>query len=99
MRDLGKIERHLDAGEGAHQHQIVEMTEVADAEDLALELRQSRAERHVEMLQDHVAKMVGVMASGHDDSGENRRVFLRIATENLEAPHQHCRAPGPCASP
>src|SRR5260370_3515324 len=89
MRDLGKIKRHLDTGESAHQHQIVEMTEMADAEDLALELRQSRPERHVEMLQDHVAEMGGVMAGGHDDSGENRRVFLRIATENLEAPRQH----------
>src|SRR3984893_9954662 len=63
MRDLGNIERHLDTGESAHQHQIVEMTEMADAEDPALELRQARAERHVEVLQDHVAEMVGVMAS------------------------------------
>src|SRR6202048_1883002 len=94
MRDLGNIERHLDTGESAHQHQIVEMTEMADAEDPALELRQARAERHVEVLQDHVAEMVGVMASGHYDGGENWRVFLRIATEDLEAPRQHRGARG-----
>src|ERR1700738_5038781 len=61
------------------------MTEMADAEDPALELRQARAERHVE---------VGVMASGHYDGGENWRVFLRIATEDLEAPRQHRGARG-----
>src|SRR5260370_24609734 len=70
------------------------MTEMADAERPAFELRQSRAERHVEMLQHHVAEMVGFVASGHDDSGENRREFLRITTENLEAPRQHRRARG-----
>src|ERR1700736_6934922 len=70
------------------------MAEVAYAEDPPLDLRRSRAERHVEMLQHHLAEMVGVVASGHDDGGENRRVFLRITTENLEAPRQHRGARG-----
>ena len=42
VRDAGEREAHLDAGERAHQRQVVEVAEVADAEHLARELARAR---------------------------------------------------------
>src|SRR5579885_2004933 len=47
-RNAGEIEAHLDAAERRHEHQIVEVAEVADAEGKALQLSQAGSERHVE---------------------------------------------------
>src|SRR6185437_4263558 len=44
MRHLGKRQRHFHPGERAHQHQLVEPAEMADAEDFALHLSKPRAE-------------------------------------------------------
>src|SRR6266496_4927090 len=46
--DAGEREAHLDAGERARQHEVVEVAEVADPERLALQLAEAGAERHVE---------------------------------------------------
>src|SRR5260221_10691919 len=45
-----ELEPHLHAGERARQHEIVEVAQVADAEDLAGELR---SEEHTSELQSH----------------------------------------------
>src|SRR5450759_5107702 len=47
VRDAGKSQPHFDAGERAHQREIVEVAKVADAEHLAREPSQAGAERHV----------------------------------------------------
>jgi hypothetical protein len=44
MRHVSELQPHLDAGERAHQHQIVEMADMPDAECLALDLVQPGAE-------------------------------------------------------
>src|SRR4051812_41326029 len=51
-RHAGERETHLDAGERAHQHEIVEVTEMADAEHLAAELGEAGAEAG---LRSHIA--------------------------------------------
>ena len=61
----GETQAHLDAGERAHQREIVEVAEVADAEHPALEPAQAGAERHVEALEDDLANRVGVDALRH----------------------------------
>ena len=94
VRHLGEAEGHLDAAQRAHQHQVVEVAEMADAEDLAGDLGQALAERHVEVLQRHLAEGVGVVALGHDDRGERAGIGLGIAAQDLEAPGVH----GACAS-
>src|SRR4051812_45161674 len=55
-------EPHLHAGQRAGESEVVEVAQVADAEDLALQLGQPHPERHVEMREDLVAQLVGIMA-------------------------------------
>src|ERR1700754_754188 len=56
VRHLREPQRHLDAGERAHQHQVIEMTEMTDAENLALDLAETRPQRHVEVIERHLAE-------------------------------------------
>src|SRR6266851_3382187 len=71
-RHAGELETHLDARERSHEHQVVEVAEVADAEDLSRELAQALAERHVEVPQHHRAEAVRVLARRHHHRGERR---------------------------
>src|SRR5712671_7724276 len=61
VRDSCHRESHFHAGERSHKGQIVQVAEVADAKDLASELRKAGAQGHVEPLQDGSAKRVGVV--------------------------------------
>src|SRR6266404_6201350 len=70
MRHVSEIEPHLDARQRAHQHQVVEVSDMADPEQLALDLVEPGAERHVEILQHHFAEIVRVVALGHHHAGE-----------------------------
>src|SRR6266699_788465 len=92
VRNVREREAHLDAGEGAGEHQIVEVAEVADPEYFPGELPQSGAERHVVGFEDDLAQRVGVVAGGHHHRGEGVRVFLGHRAEDLQAPGAH-RAP------
>src|SRR3546814_7871109 len=56
--NAGQLEPHLHAGEGAHEHAIVEVAEVADAQALVGDLGKAAAERHVEVLERDLAEMV-----------------------------------------
>src|SRR5688572_20395125 len=69
-RHPGEPEPHLDACEGAHQHEIVEIAQVADTEHLAAELGEPGAKRQVEGLEDHLTHPVGVLARGYQDARE-----------------------------
>src|SRR5262245_6492195 len=84
-RHAGEAEAHLHAGERAHQREIVEVAEMADAEHLAAQLGEAGAERHVERLEDDLAQAVRVVASGHQHRGQRSRILARIERENLHA--------------
>src|SRR5204862_4684078 len=71
-RHAGERETHLDAGERAHQHEIVEVTEMADAEHVAAELGEAGAERKVERLEDHLAHATRGLARRHQPARERR---------------------------
>ena len=71
---------------------------MADAEDLALELAEAVAERHVEGNEDHPAQLVGVAALGNHDGGQRGAVFRLIPAEDFEAPGSN-GAPGRLAQP
>src|SRR3954465_11949219 len=45
--DADVAHRHLRAGDRAKQHQLVQIAEMADAEQLARDLREPRAEREI----------------------------------------------------
>jgi uncharacterized protein YciI len=80
---------HLDAGQGSAQGKLVEVAEVADAEDLALQLREAVAERHVEVLQHHLAEGVGIVAVRHAHGGQHAAVLALVQALDLEAPGAH----------
>src|SRR5260370_15781232 len=54
VRNSGTVQSHLDPCQGAAQHQIVEMPEVADAEHLAAQFAETRSEEHTSELQSHL---------------------------------------------
>ena len=58
------VERHLDRGERADQHRLVQIAEMADPEDPALQPVEPAAERHVEPVERGLAHRVGVASSG-----------------------------------
>src|SRR5882762_4785564 len=90
--NVRQSEAHLDAGEGAREHQIVEVAEVPDPEYFPRELTQAGTERHVVGFEDDLAQRVGVVAGGHHHRGERVRVFLGRRAQDLQAPGAH-RAP------
>src|ERR1043166_1048534 len=60
VRHAGERETHLDAGERTDDCQVVGVAEMADAEHLAGDFRQTGAERNDEMLECDLAEAVGV---------------------------------------
>src|SRR5213083_1247321 len=74
VRHAGQCKPHLDAGEGAREHKIVEVAEVPDPEYFPRELTQAGTERHVVGFEDDLAQRVGVVAGGHHHRGERVRV-------------------------
>src|SRR5437868_4870220 len=64
-RHAGEREPHFNAGQRAHEHEIVEVAEMADAEHLAAELRQPGAKREIECIEDCLAHAVGIMPRRH----------------------------------
>ena len=69
VRHAGQRQAHLDAAERAGQHEVVEIAQVADAEDLVLHLAETGAEREVEALQDDGAQGIGAVPLGHQHGG------------------------------
>src|SRR5437588_2065840 len=65
MRNAGKLECHLSAGQRAEQHQLVDVAKVADAEHLAGKRAETRAVRDIEMLERERAEGVAVVTLGH----------------------------------
>src|SRR5688572_24468788 len=74
-RNAGQRKAHFDPCEAAEQGEIVEVAQVADAEYLAGELAQPRAERHVEGLQGQLADPVGVVPRGQQHRRKRGRVL------------------------
>src|SRR6266481_1087479 len=92
VRNVREREAHLDAGEGAGEHQIVEVAEVPDPEYFPRELPQTGAERHVVGFENDLAQRVGVVAGGHHHRGERVRILLGHGAQDLQAPGAY-RAP------
>ena len=57
MRHAGIMQAHLDAGQRAHERQIVEIAEMTDAEDPSLQSCQPGAQRHVVAVQDRFSEV------------------------------------------
>ena len=70
----------------AGQHQCVEVAEMPDPKDLALDLAEAVAERQVEPVEHDPAEGVGVVARRHQHRGQGRAVGGRIDAEDLQPP-------------
>src|SRR5260370_40263969 len=86
VRNSGTVQSHLDPCQGAAQHQIVEMPEVADAEHLAAQFAETGAERHVKALENDLPYPVGVEPVRNDDRGQRVRMLARIGAQDFETP-------------
>src|SRR3979409_469166 len=96
VRDFGKTEAHFDARERAENRQIVGVSEVPDPENLVGKPGEAGAERHVEVLEHHLAQAVGAMPGRHEHGGQHRRIVFRILAEEIATPRAHRPPPGLC---
>src|SRR5271165_7588587 len=55
VRHTGQFERHFNRGERAEDHRLVQIAEMADAEDMAAQPVEPAAERHVELVEAELA--------------------------------------------
>ena len=92
-RHAGRGKAEFDAGERAEQLRLVDVGEMADTEDFASHLAETRSERDVETLEDGFTNLVGVEAVGNANRREARRVGLGIGALDVETPAAH-GAPG-----
>ncbi len=82
----GQLEPHLATGQCGQQCQVAAVTQVADTEHPALQLPESGAERQIEALVNQSTQGVSVNANRGHDSGQNRRVALRIDALQGQSP-------------
>jgi tripartite ATP-independent transporter DctM subunit len=84
--DAGKLKAHLHSGKRAEDRQIVRVSEMADAEDLAGEFAQPGPERHVEAFENERAHLIGVVSFGRAHPRYSRRVMSRVRALQLQPP-------------
>src|SRR5437773_9022876 len=88
-RHAADREAHLDAAERTGQHEVVEVAEVSDAEDAALDLAEAHPERHVEALENGLANAIGIVRLWDDDRGHHVAELAGVRGEDLEIPGFH----------
>lgn len=79
-------ESEFNSADRPDKREFVAFAKMADAECLARQLRQTRAERDVVFLEGDLAKNVRVMAIRHQNGGKHGRVLGRILTDGLQPP-------------
>ena len=79
-------ERHLGAGDRAEQRELVQVTDMADAEHLARDLGQAGAEGEVVAHEGVLDDLGGVEALRHQDGGDGVRVPARVLGAGLQTP-------------
>jgi hypothetical protein len=92
-RDLNPdvAQSHFSAGEGAQQHQLVQVAQMADAEQLPRQASEPSAQRQVVAAERHVDHVRGILAFGHHDGAHRVRVPLGRFGAQLQAPGAHRR--------
>src|SRR6185437_5377777 len=82
----GQLEAHLDPAQRAGQGQVVEVAQVPDAEHATREPAEAGAEGHIELAEDDLADLVGVVPRRQDDGGQGRGVLARVGALHLQTP-------------
>src|SRR5215469_5021802 len=70
MRHTGQLQRHFDGGDGAENHRLVQVAEMADAQHAAAQPVEPTAERDVELVEAELARLVRVVAIGQLHGGD-----------------------------
>src|SRR3990170_2786237 len=83
---------HLGAGDGAKQHQLVQIAQMTDAEQLARHLRQPGAEREIVAAIGAIDHVGAVEAVRHHDRAHGIGMPFRLFGAELEAPGLDCGA-------
>jgi len=86
MRDFSELQPHFDGPQGAEQHGFVEITQVPDAKDLAVEATQPVTERDVETLQHPFAERIRIMSLRQHDRGEGVAVLTLVERIEFQSP-------------
>src|SRR5437762_10401138 len=86
MRHARQLESHLHTAQSAREHEIVEVAEVADAEDLVLQAPETGAQRHIEMIEHDLAKFVRRVAGWSEEGRQGVAVFGGVESHDLETP-------------
>src|SRR5690606_8012514 len=84
MRNTRKSEAHLHTRKRARKREIVEVTEMADPKDLALEAPEAHAQGHVDCIVDRVAVFVGIVPVGQDPGRQRRAVLGGVRAAHHE---------------
>jgi hypothetical protein len=92
MGHTGEAKTHFYSTERSRQHEVVEMTEVPYAKNLARKLPETGPKGHVEVFEDGAAQSVRVVTLGHKDRSHRARIFPSIFANDLEAPGSYRRA-------
>src|SRR5713101_1769270 len=62
VRNAGQFERHFNGRNRAEDHRLVQIAEMADAEDMTAQPVEPAAKRHVELVETELADLIGVVA-------------------------------------
>src|SRR3569623_3026302 len=84
VRDAGNIQSHFNACERSHQHQVVEVTEMTNAECPTLQPAEARAERHVEIVENDLAEAIRIVTFRHEYRRRDRRILVGFDAHRLE---------------
>src|ERR1700733_14037458 len=85
VRHAGKAQRDLDRRERAQHHRFVEVAEMADAEQRALQRAESAAERNVELLEAELADEIGVESLRQQHGADRVRLRVGVGPEELRS--------------
>ena len=91
VRHAGQAECHFHTAQRAHQHQFIEVAQVADPEHLVRDPSQALAKRQVEAAQRDLSQAVGPTTVGHHHRRQRGTVLLGVGAEYFQTPTAHCR--------
>src|SRR5258707_6112620 len=77
-RNSRHLKPHLHAGQRAAQHQVIEIAEVSDSEEIAFRFSEALAEGHIEAVENRGSELCLIMAGRHQPPGQGAGVLTGI---------------------
>src|SRR5258708_3831835 len=83
------LKPHLHAGEGAAEHQVIEIAEMSDSEEFTFGFSEALAEGHVEAVENHGSELCLIVSGRHQHRGQGTGVLAGLDRVELPAPSPH----------